>query len=141
MNESLEVVSDCFLYFSTKLDKHQYYPYSAAKIAANRLLTQYHAQYPEHKQHTIIDWLLPGSSVLRILFLTVALGTGIVLNNIRRIIHIRVSYSMEEYFYEVGCAGRNVKPASAIMHFNFFEVSKTRKGMSDVMRDYATAAN
>ena len=82
---SLEIVSDCFLYLSTKLGKHQYYPVGAPNIAANRLFTQYHAQYPEHERHKIIDGLLSGDSVLRILFVTVAFGIGIDLNNIRRI--------------------------------------------------------
>ena len=83
--ESLEIVSDCFLYLSTKLGKHQYYPVGAPNIAANRLFTQYHAQYPEHERHKIIDGLLSGNYVLRILFVTVAFGIGIDLNNIRRI--------------------------------------------------------
>lgn len=92
---SLEIVSDCFLYLSTKLGKHQYYPVDAVNIAANRLFTQYHAQYPEHERHKIIHGLLSGNSVLRILFVTVAFGIGIDLNNIRRIIHISVPYTME----------------------------------------------
>ena len=63
------------------------------------------------------------------------------LNNIRRIIHIGVPYTMEEYFQKVGRAGRDGQPASAIMHFKSFDISKARKGMSDVMREYAVTAN
>ena len=48
---------------------------------------------------------------------------------------------MEEYFQKVGRAGRDGQPASAIMHFKSFDISKARKGMSDVMREYAVTAN
>ena len=35
---SLETISDCFLYFSTKMGKDQFYPPNAEPLAKNRLL-------------------------------------------------------------------------------------------------------
>ena len=99
------------------------------------MFTQNHAQYPEHEWHKVIDGLLSGNYVLRILLVTVAFGIGIDLNNIKRIIHIGVPYTMEEYFQEVGRAGRDGQHSYAIMHFNSSDISKARRGMSDVMRE------
>lgn len=138
---NLDVVSDCFLYLSNKLGNKQYYPPGSKCIAANRLFTQYHAQYPEQERNRIVDGLLSGASVLRVLFVTVAFGIGIDLHNIRRIIHIGVPSSMEEYFQEVGRAGRDGQPATTTMYFNSYDISKGKKGMSDVMRKFATSTD
>jgi hypothetical protein len=54
---TLEVVSECFLYVSSKLGKKQYYPPGSQCISANRLFDQYHAHVPEHKRHHIVDGL------------------------------------------------------------------------------------
>ena len=138
---TLEVVSESYLYFSMKLGHKLYYPLGSKHIAANRLFIQYHAQYPEHERNRIVDGLLSGNSVLRILFVTVAFGIGIDLNNIRRVIHIGVPYSMEEYFQEIGRAGREGHPASATLYNNSNAVSKRRKAISDVVRNYVASTN
>ena len=138
---TLEVVSESYHYLSMKLGHKQYYPLGSKHIAANRLFTQYHAQYPERERNRIVDGLLSGNSVLRVLFVTVAFGIGIDLNNIRRVIHIGVPYSMEEYFQEIGRAGRDGHLASATLYHNSNDVSKRRKAMSDVMRNYVASTN
>lgn len=138
---TLEVVSESFHYLSIKLGKKQYYPPGSQHIAANRLFTQYHAQYPEHERTRIVDGLLSGKSVLRILFVTVAFGIGIDIKNIRRVIHIGVPYSMEEYFQEIGRAGRDGLSSTATLYYNSRDLSKIRKEMSDVMRNYVTSTD
>ena len=137
---TLEVVSESFHYLSIKLGYNQYHPLGSEHIAANRLFKQYHAQYPEHERNRIVDGLLSGNSALRILFVTVAFGIGIDLKNIR-IIHIGVPYSMEEYFQEIGRAGRDGHPATAALYHNSNDVPKRRKAMSDVMRNYVTSTH
>ena len=79
---SLETISDCFLYFSTKMGKDQFYPANAEPLATNRLFTQYHAQYPESERSRIVEELVQGTSTHRVLFVTIAFGLGIDCNDI-----------------------------------------------------------
>ena len=133
---NLETIANCFSYFSSELGNEQYEPIDAPKLARNRLFTQYHAQYPEHERKRIVDELIQGKSKLRIIFATVAFGIGLDISNIRHVLHIGVPYSMEEYFQEAGRAGRDGLPAKAHIFFNSHDISKGRKQLSDVMRNY-----
>lgn len=75
-------------------------------------------------------------SRLRVLFVTVSFGIGIDIKNIRRVIHIGVPYSMEEYFQEAGRCGRDGLASQALIYFNSYDISTAKKQMSDVMREY-----
>ena len=76
------------------MGKEQYFPTLAELLAKNRLFSQYHAQYPEHERKRIVDELVNGTSTHRVLFVTVAFGIGIDCDNIRKIVHIVVPYTM-----------------------------------------------
>ena len=82
------------------------------------------------------ELLIQGKSKLRIIFATVAFGIGLDISNIRHVLHIGVPYSMEEYFQEAGRAGRDGLPAKVHIFFNSHDISKGRKQLSDVMRNY-----
>ena len=79
---------------------------------------------------------MSGNSKLRVIFATVAFGIGLDLRDIRRVIHIGVPYSIEEYFQE---AGRDGLPAEAHIHYNTYDISRARKNMSEAMREYVKA--
>ena len=133
---SLETIADSFLCFSQNMGKDQYYPSSAEPCAKNRLFTQYHAQYPEHERNRIVQDLVKGTSTHRVLFVTVAFGLGIDCNHIRRVVHIGIPYTMEEYCQEVGRAGRDGLPARADIFYNSYDISVSRKNMTEVMRNF-----
>ena len=133
---NLETISECYLYFSQTLGIDQYDPPGAAAFAKNRLFTQFHAQYPEHERKRIVSELAKGESRLRVLFVTVSFGIGIDIKNIRRVIHIGVLYSMEEYFQEAGRCGRDGLPSTALIYFNSYDISTSKKQMSDAMRKF-----
>ena len=93
--------AECFLYFSNSMDKDQYCPSTALALAKNlRLFNQYHAQYPEHEQNLIVEELVKETCIHRILFMTIAFALEIDCNNIRRVIHIGVPHTMEDYCQE-----------------------------------------
>ncbi|CAH3124769.1 unnamed protein product, partial [Porites lobata] len=91
------------------------------------LFTQYHAQYPESERSRIVEELVQGTSTHRVLFVTIAFGLGIDCNDIRRVVHIGVPYSMEDYCQEVGRAGRDGLPARADIYYNSYDIFRSRK--------------
>lgn len=131
---TLVVISECYIFFSRHLGKHQYYPEGASECAENRMFTQYHAQYPERDQERILQEVVKPNSVLRFLFVTVAFGMGIDCPDIRRVIHVGPPRTMEEYFQEAGRAGRDGNPAVATIFFNSYDISKAKKDMQEIMR-------
>ena len=133
----LETCAESFLHFSSELGNMQYEPFDAEQVAKNRLFTQYHAQYPKHQQERIMDELVNNKCKHRVFFVTVAFGIGIDCPNIRRVVHLGVPYTMEEYFQEAGRAGRDGFPAEAIMYFNAYDTSKAKRGLQDTMIKFA----
>ena len=133
---NLETISSCYAFFHNSMGNNQYEPVGAPQKAENRLFSQFHAQYPLREKERIVDALTLGTSKLRIIFATVAFGVGIDLKNIRQVIHIGVPCSMEEYFQEAGRAGRDGLPSRAHMFHNSYDMSKAKKSLSPVMREY-----
>ena len=136
---NLETISSCYAFFNRVLGKEQYEPVGVTPKAENRLFTQFHAQYPQKEKERIVDALTSGTSKLRVIFATVAFGVGLDLKNIRQIIHIGVPCSMEEYFQEAGRARRDGLPSRAHLFFNSYDISKARKNLSPVMKEYVKA--
>lgn len=133
---NLETISSCYAFFNNCMGNDQYEPLGAAQKAENRLFSQFHAQYPLREKERIVNAHSLGTSKLRIIFATVAFGVGIDLKNIRQVIHMGVPCSMEEYFQEAGRAGRDGLPSSAHMFYNSYDISKAKKNLSPVMREY-----
>jgi hypothetical protein len=117
----------------------QYHPIGESPCSKNRLFSQFHSQYPEYERERIVKELVEGTSKLRLLFVTVAFGIGVDVPNIRRVIHIGVPYTLEEYFQEAGRCGRDGLPATATIYYNSYDLSKSRKGMTSHMREYVEA--
>lgn len=82
--------------------------------------------------------LVAGTSKLRIIFVTVAFGIGIDIKNIRRIIHIGVPHTVEEFFQEAGRCGRDGLPASSVIHYNNHDIPP-RRNVSKDMVDYVSS--
>ena len=70
-----------------------------------------------------------------------AFGLGIDLGGIRRVIHIGVPSTVEEYFQEAGRAVRDGLPATAHIYYNLHDISKARTHLSKEMRAYVKSPN
>ena len=66
----------------------------------------------------ILQQLCSATSTVRVIFATVAMGMGVDIPSIRTVIHIGPAGSVKAYFQETGRAGRDGKPARAILHYN-----------------------
>ena len=80
-------------------------------------------------------------STVRVIFATVPMGMGVDIRNIRQVIHIGPPCNVKAYFQETERAGRDGKPASAILYYNNRDIARNRKGMMDDMRNFCSSDN
>lgn len=66
-------------------------------------------------------------------FVTIAFGIGIDCPNIRRVVHLGVPYSMEDYYQGAGRGGRDRFPSEAIGYYNCHDISKGKRGLQDTL--------
>jgi len=135
---SLDVCGDCFHFFENVLAKDQYYPKDSAPTFDNRLFAQYHAQYPTKYKDSLVHGLVKGTSKARVIFVTVAFGVGVDCRDVEQVFHIGVPYNMEEFFQEIGRGGRDGSKAKSVLYYNGYDISKARRELSPIMREYAT---
>mgnify|MGYP002804227815 FL=1 len=132
---TLDVCAESFLYFCNVLGKNQYFPFEAPHKSENRLFSQYHAEYPQHEKDKLINGLINNTCKACVLYVTVAFGIGMDIPSIRRVIHISLPRTMEEYFQEVGCAGRDGLPAIATIYHNCYDLRTGKNAVEPVMKD------
>ena len=125
-----------FKYFEKNLGIEQYYPSTAEALPENRLFAQFHAPQTKAMKDQILTELASPISKVRVIFATVAMGMGVDIPEIRRIIHVGPPRSIREYFQETGRAGRDEKPATATLYYNNVDIAKNKPGMSDDIRSY-----
>lgn len=90
----------------------------------------YHAGLPddvrgEHQQLFIED-------KVKIIVATVAFGMGIDKPNVRFVINFDLPKSIEEYYQEIGRAGRDGQPAWALLLYTYADVHKIRYFFTDM---------
>ena len=77
-------------------------------------------------------------STARVLFATIAFGMGVDLPDIRRVIHVGIPKTMEEYIQEAGRAARDGRFAEAIIFWDSYSVSRQRQGLRKEMVEFVT---
>ena len=136
---TLDVCAESFLYFCNVLGENQYFSREAPPKSENRLFSQYHAEYPQHEKDKLISGLINNTCKARVLFVTVAFGIGVDVPSIRRVIHIGVPRMMEEYFQELGRAGRDGLPAAATIYYNRYDLRTGKNTVEPVMKELVSA--
>lgn len=68
---------------------------------------------------------------IRVMVATNAFGMGIDKPDVTLVVHVRTPNSIEAYFQEAGRAGRNGKPASAVLFFNGYDATQLRKRVDE----------
>ncbi|MFY9634652.1 MAG: RecQ family ATP-dependent DNA helicase [Cellulosimicrobium cellulans] len=100
------------LYAATRKDTEKY----AAKLLAAGLRAEaYHAGRAAADRERILDLFMDDQ--LDVVVATTAFGMGIDKPNVRFVIHADIPESLDAYYQELGRAGRDGQPASAVLHY------------------------
>ena len=122
--------------FESILGINQYHPKGSMPIPENRLFAQFHSPQTKEMKDVILKQLCSSKSTVRVLFATVALGMGVDIRGIRRVVHITPPYTIQAYFQETGRAGRDGQPATAVLYYNNRDVAKNKRGMQEAVRHF-----
>jgi ATP-dependent DNA helicase RecQ len=100
------------LYAATRKDTEKY----AAKLAREGLRAEaYHAGRSAADRERIHELFLDDQ--LDVVVATTAFGMGIDKPNVRFVVHADIPESLDAYYQEIGRAGRDGEPASAVLHY------------------------
>ncbi len=103
----------------------------AAELKGKYAVAAYHAGMDHSERDRVQAAFLDGK--LEVVVATVAFGMGIDKADVRTVIHAALPASVEGYYQEIGRAGRDGKPARAVLMHSFVDV-KTHQFFYD--RDY-----
>ncbi|MFF2348041.1 RecQ family ATP-dependent DNA helicase [Pseudarthrobacter sp. NPDC058119] len=100
------------LYAATRKDTEKY----AAKLVSEGLRAEaYHAGRSAKDRERIHELFLDDG--LDVVVATTAFGMGIDKPNVRFVVHADIPESLDSYYQEIGRAGRDGQPASAVLHY------------------------
>ena len=106
-------------------------------IPENRLFAQFHSPQTKEMKDQILKQLCSSESTVRVVLATVALGMGVDIRDIRRIVHISPLYTIQAYVLQgTGRAGRDGQPLTAVPFYNNRDIAKNKPGMQEEFRQF-----
>ena len=127
--------------FESVLDSLQYYPPGSLHIPENRLFAQFHASQNKQMKDQILHHICSPISIVHVIFATVALGMGVDIPCIRKIILIGPPCSLKAYYQETGRFGRDGQLSEAILYYNNKDVGKNNTAMQDEMQSFCLSTD
>ena len=130
-----EDVSAIYYYFKQKLGLGFTEPPGAPDLAQFRLVDMYtHCTHQSVKDKILAQFTT--TSPLRIVIATVAFGMGVDCPDVRQVVHWGVPDDAETYVQETGRAGKDGKPACAVLFYSKRDIGKKRT--TELMKTYCT---
>jgi ATP-dependent DNA helicase RecQ len=96
---------DLYAHFHYELGNKAYWPEGDRRVE-NRTVEMYHSCTPDSNKEIVLRSLEQYDGVCRVVFATNALGMGIDVKGLSRVIHYGLPPDMESYMQEIGRAGK-----------------------------------
>ncbi|XP_044170887.1 ATP-dependent DNA helicase RecQ-like, partial [Acropora millepora] len=110
--------SEIYHLFMQSLGAKAYYPPCATKTSENRMVAMYHSGTSPSIQEIVLASLSDPNGKIRIIIATTALGMGVDIKGLHRIINYGPPSDIESYMQELGRAGRDGKQSEALLMFH-----------------------
>ena len=88
----------------------------------------------------LLRQLYSSESTVQVVFATVALGMGVDIRCIQKVIYVTPPYTIQAYFQETGRAGRDGESATAILYYNNRDIAKNKTEMQEAIRTKVKAS-
>ena len=108
--------------------------YNKSDHEQQRHFAMYHAKTPQRIKDLVLTSFLNPDGAIRLVIATSALGMGVNIPNIRRIVNYGVPKDMESYVQGVGRGGRDGQDVMAIMYYKPYHLCHIDKVMRSFVK-------
>ena len=94
------------------------------------IFAMFHSNILKHNVDVILKSMIQPHGIVRVVFATIAIGMGVNLCGVNRVIHYGAPLSINDYFQESGRGGRSGEDAQSIMYWQPVDCPVRKKPIS-----------
>lgn len=103
----------------------------------DKRFAMYHSKTPVDVQNHVLTKFMELDSQIRVVFVTSALGMGVNVPDVRRIIPYGVPRDLEQYVQEIGRSGRDGEQSAAIVLYSPYHLAHCDNDMREFVKNDA----